>query len=1158
MSSPKLEEGAEADEGYALQTLPRDNSAQQDLSSNSTHGKGSSSPDEGSAGPPPPPTPSPEGRAAKTRRPSIPDFLKPSTRAATKWDSFKAFVARESNFYRIHVTVFTLTPLIFSGIFYASNSNYVAYIDCLFLCVSAMTVTGLTTINISIITPWQQAILYFLMTIGNLTAVSILMVYIRRHFFRLKFDDVIRRSSKARKRMKDVEEAHQREKHAEFRRLQKKLGLRRGKTETEGSPGDESPGSSSSAEEADYQRAKKKERQRKKQQGPLRADMIRRMDGPAVLINQAGMPSRAVKDASQDTGLTAPGGILNTEADLDRDADEPSSSPDIRFNLPHDSPRRRGSAGTSQSAALVNDAEDPLSPASPSARQLVNQQDANSRSADTMRTRFQDATSPRQRSDSDPLRAASLQLRRGSDTTGQQSSSSGALKSPADHHFPRTQTVEFSEPYRDREKKAAERASRATALASSGEGLKHRSTTLEADRLPMTATIRSGTSRRLSTALPGAPMTRQPTTARERGFGGFPTPLEIATHAIGRAFPKVQQQFTRTTTMPRSTTFTSVYSNSQEPGAGKPVPYLTFDATVSRNSRFQELTEAQRDELGGVEYRAIDLLSKILPAYWLFFNFFFITLVAPWLASGAASKVHQVLATQGQNAPNTTWMWCFNVLSAYSNTGMSLIDTSMVLLPDQYFMLIPMGILILAGNTAFPVFLRFFIWLISQCAPKRSRLYETLRFLLDHPRRCFVYLFPSGQTWFLFGVLVVLNCTDWVFFQVLDIGNSTIESWSIGQRIFDGLFQSFAVRAAGFQIISLLSLAPAVQFLYIVMMYISAYPVAMSVRNTNVYEERSLGLYNEEPDDTAEPQTGGARVWGNYLAAHARRQLAFDIWWLGFALWLICIIQKHDIQDPTSDGWFTVFNCLFELTSAYGTVGLSTGTPYDDFSLSGRFRTLGKLVVIAVMLRGRHRGLPVAIDRAVLLPGEMDLEDEANEAFEEEMRQRTMTMSASGTFMPRTGTNYSRPGRERFTASPERDSKVGADENVIIDDDDENDDNAKEEHQENKPVNLRVLHPQLSAIQEGSPTATPSISRAVSHSNEPRPAEASEEAASSASSSSKGKESEASSEKQSALLGGVHVEQLSSAANSEEEEKRLDELDRKYREKYGCDAPERQ
>ena len=32
--------------------------------------------------------------------------------------------------------------------------------------------------------------------------------------------------------------------------------------------------------------------------------------------------------------------------------------------------------------------------------------------------------------------------------------------------------------------------------------------------------------------------------------------------------------------------------------------------------------------------------------------------------------------------------------------------------------------------------------------------------------------------------------------------------------------------------------------------------------------------------------------------------------------------------------------------------------------------TLSKLVVIVVMLRGRHRGLPVALDRAVLMPSE--------------------------------------------------------------------------------------------------------------------------------------------------------------------------------------------
>jgi hypothetical protein len=44
-------------------------------------------------------------------------------------------------------------------------------------------------------------------------------------------------------------------------------------------------------------------------------------------------------------------------------------------------------------------------------------------------------------------------------------------------------------------------------------------------------------------------------------------------------------------------------------------------------------------------------------------------------------------------------------------------------------------------------------------------------------------------------------------------------------------------------------------------------------------------------------------------------------------------------------------------------------------SLSGAFSKLSKLVLIAVMIRGRHRGLPVAIDRAVLLPRDLEFHE---------------------------------------------------------------------------------------------------------------------------------------------------------------------------------------
>lgn len=56
-----------------------------------------------------------------------------------------------------------MVPLALSGIFYGSNGQFhIRYIDSLFLCYSAMTDTGLATVNLSTLTTWQQIILYLL------------------------------------------------------------------------------------------------------------------------------------------------------------------------------------------------------------------------------------------------------------------------------------------------------------------------------------------------------------------------------------------------------------------------------------------------------------------------------------------------------------------------------------------------------------------------------------------------------------------------------------------------------------------------------------------------------------------------------------------------------------------------------------------------------------------------------------------------------------------------------------------------------------------------------------------------------------------------------------------------------------------------------------
>lgn len=61
-----------------------------------------------------------------------------------------------------------ITPLFFSAIFYASNGEFhISYIDALFNSVSAMTVCGIATVDLSSLTGWQQAILFIQMCLGS-------------------------------------------------------------------------------------------------------------------------------------------------------------------------------------------------------------------------------------------------------------------------------------------------------------------------------------------------------------------------------------------------------------------------------------------------------------------------------------------------------------------------------------------------------------------------------------------------------------------------------------------------------------------------------------------------------------------------------------------------------------------------------------------------------------------------------------------------------------------------------------------------------------------------------------------------------------------------------------------------------------------------------
>ena len=303
----------------------------------------------------------------------------------------------------------------------------------------------------------------------------------------------------------------------------------------------------------------------------------------------------------------------------------------------------------------------------------------------------------------------------------------------------------------------------------------------------------------------------------------------------------------------------------------------------------------------------------------------------------------------------------FTSATLFNDLGFTLTPDSFISFQGAVWPLLLGSFLIVIGNTGFPCLLRFIIWVSSLFTRKETAVWEELRFLLDHPRRCFTLLFPSSATWVLFGILIALNGLDLIFFIILDINDPTVDSIPPGLRVLAGLFQAVSTRTSGTAVVSLSALHPGIQVSYLIMMYISVFPIAISVRRTNVYEEKSLGIYGHHPDenDNNEP---------SYIGAHLRKQLSFDLWFIFLGLFIIAIAEGGPL---TNDPGFSLFAVLFEIVSAYGTVGLSLGYPNINASLSAEFSVIAKLVIIAMMVRGRHRGLPYELDRAILLPSEV-------------------------------------------------------------------------------------------------------------------------------------------------------------------------------------------
>lgn len=216
-----------------------------------------------------------------------------------------------------------------------------------------------------------------------------------------------------------------------------------------------------------------------------------------------------------------------------------------------------------------------------------------------------------------------------------------------------------------------------------------------------------------------------------------------------------------------------------------------------------------------------------------------------------------------------------------------------------------------------------------------------------HHRRFRKLMLHSRVVLIMTGILLV---TGTLLIAVLEWNNPlTIGSpdLNVGEKLMASMFQSVTLRTAGFDTIGQNDLTPAGQLLSIILMFIGASPASTGggIKTTTFF---MVALYAV----TTVRRKQDYNILGRRLNEQTVKR-ALAIFTLALGLILVDTVIISAVESMTH-GTESLEQVLFEVVSAFGTVGLSTGiTP----TLNG----VSKLFIICTMFLGRVGPLTVSM-----------------------------------------------------------------------------------------------------------------------------------------------------------------------------------------------------
>jgi len=441
--------------------------------------------------------------------------------------------------------------------------------------------------------------------------------------------------------------------------------------------------------------------------------------------------------------------------------------------------------------------------------------------------------------------------------------------------------------------------------------------------------------------------------------------INMANTVVASAADLMSNTTTRSNHPPTSTSFSSSSSSSDSHG-DKPVAISEMSTNMStklatdlysfEKKALQTADKAHKEH--DTLLRSLENGSYLLGHYFLFaliVAYYFLILVIGFIAYVWHFSVDpDAMAVLAKNPAtvNVSFFSAFFTVATVTNGGFYLLPDGLIQLGSDRFTITVTAILATIGFGLHPLGLRIFVLMVH--AGSNGRYKAALRDILDNPRRYYTHLYSEKGTWAATLMSISMTGLLFAFFLVFNYPDNYFKTMFPQNdiRAMNGWFESIMVYNNGYNTFDLSMMDVGSQVFMMLCMWATGRPFTLGILVTA--SESSISSDDADDSDGVDDiDSSSGSVWT--VTRELLMLLRSDLIILVICTLMICMYDNALLTSGVFTGpdlsigtgsYVGVFPIAFDLSSAYGNVGLSLGFPNTVTSTCAVLSPFGKLVVI--------------------------------------------------------------------------------------------------------------------------------------------------------------------------------------------------------------------